>query len=116
MTECLPSENAKRPNIQIFIECLDLLNAEFTRRFSTENIALLEAMSALSPSSDVYLKYDILKPLFEYATTKLRLRLLFFYRQLRQPCCLILNGKKIDWGGGGGTISILYISEFILYY
>ena len=28
-----------------------------------------EAMSALSPSSDVYLKYDILKPLFEYAAT-----------------------------------------------
>ena len=26
-------------------------------------------MSALSPSSDVYLKYDILKPLFEYAAT-----------------------------------------------
>ena len=26
-------------------------------------------MSVLSPSSDVYLEYDILKPLFEYATT-----------------------------------------------
>ena len=26
-------------------------------------------MSALSPSSDVYLKYDILKLLFEYAST-----------------------------------------------
>ena len=26
-------------------------------------------LSALSPSSDVYLKYDILKPLFEYAKT-----------------------------------------------
>ncbi|CAB4034709.1 Hypothetical predicted protein, partial [Paramuricea clavata] len=40
VTESLPSENTKRPNIQIFIECLDLLNAEFSRRFSTENIAL----------------------------------------------------------------------------
>ncbi|CAB3993666.1 Hypothetical predicted protein [Paramuricea clavata] len=69
ITESLPSENTKRPNIQIFIECLDVLNAEFSRRFSTENIALWEAMSALSPSSDVYLEYDILKPLFEYATT-----------------------------------------------
>ena len=69
VTESLPSENTERPNIQIFIECLDLLNAEFIRRFSTENIALWEAMSALSPSSDVYLKYDILKPLFEYANT-----------------------------------------------
>ena len=61
------SENNKRPNIQIFIECLDLLNAEFM--FSTENIALWEAMSALSPLSHVYLEYDILKPLFEYAST-----------------------------------------------
>ena len=67
----LPSENNRRPNIRIFIECLDLLHAEFIRRFSTENILLWEAMSALSPSSDVhvYLKYDILKPLFEYAAT-----------------------------------------------
>jgi hypothetical protein len=69
VTENLPSENNKRPNIQIFIECLDLLNAEFMRRFSTENIALWEAMSALSPLSRVYLEYDILKPLFEYAST-----------------------------------------------
>ena len=64
VTENLPSENNRRPNIQIFIECLDLRHAEFIRRFSTENILLWEAMSALSPSSDVYLKYDILKPLF----------------------------------------------------
>ena len=69
VTENLPSENNKRPNIQIFIECLDLLNAEFMRRFSTKNIALWEAMSALSPLSRVYLEYDILKPLFEYAST-----------------------------------------------
>ena len=69
VTESLPSVNNRRPNIQIFIECLDLLHAEFIRRFSTENIALCEAMSALSPSSDVYLEYDILKPLFEYAAT-----------------------------------------------
>ncbi|CAB4010741.1 Hypothetical predicted protein [Paramuricea clavata] len=50
VTESLPSENTKHPNIQIFIECLDLLNAEFSQHFSTENIALWEAMSALSPS------------------------------------------------------------------
>ena len=69
VTETLPGENSRRPNIQVFIECLYLLYAELIRRFSTESIALWEAMSALSPSSDVYLKYDILKPLFEYATT-----------------------------------------------
>ena len=69
VTESLPSENSKRPNIQIFIGCWDLLHAEFIRRFSTENIALWEAMSTLSQSSDVYLQYDILKPFFEYATT-----------------------------------------------
>ena len=68
-TEIMQSEKNRRPNLQIFIECLDLLYDEFIRRFSTENIALWEAISALSPSSDVYLKYDILKPLFEYATT-----------------------------------------------
>lgn len=69
VTESVPSENNRLPNIQIFIECLDLLYAEFIRRFSTENIALWEVMSALSPSSDVYLDYDTLRPLFDYAET-----------------------------------------------
>ena len=36
VTEILPSENNRRPNLQIFVECLDLLYAEFIRRFSTE--------------------------------------------------------------------------------
>ena len=51
VTEILPSENNRRPNLQIFIECLDFLYAEFMGLFSTENIALWEAMSALSSSS-----------------------------------------------------------------
>ena len=40
----MPGENNRRPNIQIFIECLDLLYADFIRRFSTENIVLWEAI------------------------------------------------------------------------
>ena len=51
VTEHAPSENNGRSNYQIFIECLDLLYAEFLRRFSTENIVLWKAISALQPSS-----------------------------------------------------------------
>ncbi|CAB4015919.1 zinc finger MYM-type 1 [Paramuricea clavata] len=67
ITDRIPSANNSRTNCQIFVECLDLLDAEFLRRFSEENIALWEAMLALSPSSDNYLDYDALIPLFEYA-------------------------------------------------
>ena len=65
--ESVPSENNRRPNIQIFSECLDLLSSEFIRRFSTQNILLWNDMSVLSPSSNNYLHVDTLKPLFEYA-------------------------------------------------
>ena len=65
--ESIPSENNRRPNIQIFSECLDLLRSEFIRRFSTQNILLWNDMSVLSPSSNNYLHFDTLKPLFEYA-------------------------------------------------
>ena len=67
ITESVPSQNIRRPNIQIFIECLDLLISEFTRRFSTENLILWEAMAALSPINTKYLDYITLKPLFDYA-------------------------------------------------
>ena len=62
ITECVLSENNRRPNIQIFSECLDLLTSEIIRRFSTQNVSLWNAMSVLSPSSNNYLHFDILKP------------------------------------------------------
>ena len=67
VTEPIPSENTEQSRVQIFTECLDLVNSEFTRRFSTENIILWDAMSALSPASDSFLDYNALKPLYEYA-------------------------------------------------
>ena len=64
ITEPIPSENiAQRSKLEIFAESLDLLEAEFERRFASENTELWKAMEALSPSSPNFLDYETLKPL-----------------------------------------------------
>lgn len=66
--ESLPTNN-RRTNAEIIEECLDLLLSEFERRFSTENIALWQAMCALSPTDDKFLDFETMEPLFLYAET-----------------------------------------------
>ena len=53
VTDPKPSKKG-RSNISIFAECLDLIEAEFERRFSSENVQLWQAMEALSPNSCVF--------------------------------------------------------------
>ena len=62
ITERIPSENISRSKLSIFIEALDLLETEFDRRFASENTDLWKAMEALSPSSQNFLQYEVLKP------------------------------------------------------
>ena len=67
--EPLPSENVRRSKLEVFAESLDLIEAEFERRFASENTELWKAMGALSPNSPYFLQYDVLKPLYDYAVT-----------------------------------------------
>ena len=67
VTEHIPSENQSRSHVAVFTECLDFIEQEFSRRFSTENIQLWKAMETLSPDSDSFLDSKVLTPLFEYA-------------------------------------------------
>lgn len=123
VTESLPSENIRRPNIQIFTECLDLLLAEFTRRFSTENLILWEAMSALSPSSTTYLEYNTLKPLFDYAKKIPTLR--DFYvkenlseKDLEAECRIftrVLKDKEKEWPKDvNGRIDLVEVARIVM--
>ena len=67
VTDSIPSENNAKSQVAIFAECLDLIENEFERRFSSENIKLWQAMEALSPNSNNFLDSDVLVPFFEYA-------------------------------------------------
>ena len=67
VTDRIPSENNAKSHVAIFAECLDLIENEFERRFSSENIKLWQAMEALSPNSNNFLDSDVLVPFFEYA-------------------------------------------------
>ena len=67
VTESIPSENNAKSRVAIFAECLDLIENELERRFSSENIKLWQAMEALSPNSNNFLDSDVLVPFFEYA-------------------------------------------------
>ena len=67
VTEHIPAENNPRSHVAIFAECLDVIEQEFARRFSTENIQLWQAMEALSPDSASFLNSDVLIPFLEYA-------------------------------------------------
>lgn len=69
VTESVPSEKSKRCKSSIFNECLDKIEAEFARRFSTENIQLWTSMESLSPVSQHFLDASILVLLFDYSNT-----------------------------------------------
>ena len=56
-------------NAQTFKECLDLIETEFERRFSNDDVTLWHSMESLSPKFEKFLDADLLNPLFEYAKT-----------------------------------------------
>ncbi len=69
ISEHLPSENRPRSNLEIYAETLDVLLFEFDRRFSSNNTSLWKAMQALSPTSNTFMDFDTLKPLYDYSAT-----------------------------------------------
>ena len=63
ITDIVPSTSCPS-NIQIYKECLDIIESEFERRFASDNIALWQAMEALWPNSNNFLNSDTLEPRF----------------------------------------------------
>jgi hypothetical protein len=65
ITERIPG--SKGDNLQrIAIECLDLLEADFSKRFSKKNTELWQAMECLLPTSPHFLNPEKLKPFYKY--------------------------------------------------
>ena len=68
ITDPIPADSSDS-YVQTFKECIDVLESEFQRRFSNDNVTLWHSMESLSPNSEKLIDAESLKPLFEYAKT-----------------------------------------------
>ena len=68
ITDPIPADSSDS-YVQTFKECIDVLESEFQRRLSNDNVTLWHSMESLSPNSEKFIDAEPLKPLFEYAKT-----------------------------------------------
>lgn len=68
LTEPLPTNDSKDLR-RVVVECLDMLENDFCKRFSSENTVIWNSMEGLLPSSENFLDLRKLEPLFNYAMT-----------------------------------------------
>ena len=66
ITDPIPADSSDS-YVQTFKECIDVLESQFQRRFSNDNVTLWHSMESLSPNSEKFIDAESLKPLFEYA-------------------------------------------------
>ena len=69
ISEHIPSEGRLRSNLEIYAQTLDVLLFKFDRRFSSDSTVLWKAMEALSPTSNNFMDFGTLKPLYEHSVT-----------------------------------------------
>ena len=68
ITDPIPADSSDS-YVQTFKKWIDVLESEFQRRFSNDNVTLWHSMESLSPNSKKFIDAESLKPLFEYAKT-----------------------------------------------
>lgn len=120
ITEQIPSESRSRSKLEVFKESLQLIEAEFDRRFAPSNTTLWEAMEALSPRSSHFLNYKTLIPLYEYASTipvlnKMFVELGVSLKDLKAECRIFSRVlKETKWPENeDGTVDLVVVTKLM---
>ena len=119
VSEHIPFESRLRSNLDIYAQTLDFLLFEFDRLFSSDNTAISTAMEALSPTSNNFMNFGTLKPLYEYSTTipvvkdQILSANTFLY-DLETECKIFKRVlKNVKWPKLGGRIDLVAVSKHV---
>ena len=121
ITDPIPADSNYSNNAQTFKECLDLIETEFERRFSNDDVTLWHSMESLSPKFEKFLDADLLNPLFEYAKTipviqREYSRLNVSVEDLKGECRIfsrVLKNKEFTKDGNGVVDLVDFASHII---
>ena len=116
-----PSNNSRdsSDHVRKFKECIDVIENEFKRRFSDDDVNLWCSMECLSPKSDRFLDADSLNPLFEYAKTipvihKEYMRLDLSEQDLKCECRIFKRVLEKKDFSQNGLIEFINVAEYVI--
>ena len=125
ITDFVPQRNNNNLR-SIVTNCIDRMEEDFNRRFSSENTAIWSALEYLVPSSyTTFLDYTLIAPLFSWATTIPAVKQRFIQEQLTttnlEAECRVFSrilGKEYEAGSfehdtRKGTIDILKVAIYM---